>query len=374
MNPKAGMLRLVFGLGTRAVNRVEGDYPRMVALDDPLRRPYAEKDDLRKFSQHEVDLIKIKENTLGTVPFENLISEKAYINIYRVAIKDDEAMRIMGASGTEGKEYWILTLDNVFNDNKLTDFFKKILRLLKEAYHYPIEIEFTVNFTKGNLFKINLLQCRPLQTRGLGQKVDMPGHLKKENVLFESHGYFLGGNISQEIKRIICVDPEKYSELVLSDKYEIARLVGSLNRDIKNREELPVLLMGPGRWGTTTPSLGVPVKFAEINNVTALAEVAFSAGNLMPELSFGTHFFQDLVETNIFYLALFPEKKDIVFNYQWLRKEKNLFTELMPESAKYKDIIGVYDVSDKNLKIMSDVVTQRVISFSSSEENKKNKS
>jgi len=149
----------------------------------------------------------------------------------------------------------------------------------------------------------------------------------------------------------------------LSDKYEIAHIVGSLNKSIKDKDELPTLLMGPGRWGTTTPSLGVPVKFAEINNVAVLAEVAFSAGNLMPELSFGTHFFQDLVETNIFYVALFPEKEDSVFNLSWFKQLKNLFSELMPESVKFEDIIGVYDVSNKSLRVMSDVVSQRVVCF-----------
>ncbi|MGD9014794.1 MAG: phosphoenolpyruvate synthase, partial [Candidatus Omnitrophota bacterium] len=116
--------------------------------------------------------------------------------------------------------------------------------------------------------------------------------------------------------------------------------------------------------GTTTPSLGVPVKFAEINNVAVLAEVAFSTGNLMPELSYGTHFFQDLVEMNIFYVALFPEKKDVLLNYDWLRQQKDLFSELVPGSGKYEDIINVYEVSNKGLKIMSDVISQRVICFS----------
>ncbi|MFA5115783.1 MAG: PEP/pyruvate-binding domain-containing protein [Candidatus Omnitrophota bacterium] len=364
MDPKAGMLRLVFGLGTRAVNRVEGDYPRMVALDDPLQRPYAEQDDLRKYSQHEVDLIDTKENILTTVPFEKLVKEGSYADVGRIAVKDYEAARMMDGHGAEDKERWILTLDNVFKDSKLANSFKKILGSLEESYRYPVEIEFTVNFTKNDTYKINLLQCRPLQTRGVGHKVNMPDKINREDVLFGSDGYFLGGNVSQRIKRIIYVDPEKYSKLVLQEKHEIARIVGGLNRNIKDREELPTLLMGPGRWGTTTPSLGVPVKFAEINNVAVLAEVAFSAGNLMPELSFGTHFFQDLVETNIFYVALFPEKKGVIFNREWFGRMKNLFAELVPGSAKYKDLIGVYDVSDKGLRVMSDVVSQKVVCFS----------
>ncbi|MBU1864408.1 MAG: PEP/pyruvate-binding domain-containing protein [Candidatus Omnitrophica bacterium] len=364
MDPKMGMLRLVFGLGTRAVNRVEGDYPRMVALDNPLQRPYAEKDDLRKFSQHEVDIISTKKNAFATISFEKLINEKAYRDINRIAVKDYEAIRMMSKAGTEDKEYWILTLDNIFHDTMFAGTFKKILKVLEESYRYPVEVEFTVNFTSDDAFKINLLQCRPLQTGGRGRRVEMPDHVKSEDILFESHGYFLGGNISQEIRRIICVDPEKYSKLGLSDKYEIARIVGRLNRGIENRETLPTILIGPGRWGTTTPSLGVPVNFAEINNVAVLAEVAFSAGNLMPELSFGTHFFQDLVETNIFYVALFPEKEGVVFNDTLIGKAVNVFAKLIPQSAKYENVIGVYDVRGRNFKIMSDVVSQKIICFS----------
>ncbi|MCK9604763.1 MAG: PEP/pyruvate-binding domain-containing protein, partial [Candidatus Omnitrophica bacterium] len=368
MDPKEGCLRLVFGMGTRAVNRVEGDYPRMVALSDPLRRPYAEKDDLRKYSQHEVDLIDTKENEFKSIPFEKIISEKSYPDIDRIAVKDYEIMRTMSEGGRQDKEYWILTLDNLFDDNTLVGSFKKILKTLEEAYLYPVEIEFTVNFSNDNTFKINLLQCRPLQTRGLGRKVDLPQRLNKKDMFFASQGYFLGGNISQKIAWIIYVDPQGYTRLGLSDKYEVARIVGKINKAINNREELPALLMGPGRWGTTTPSLGVPVKFAEINNIAVLAEVAFPEGNLNPELSFGTHFFQDLVETDIFYIALFPGKEEVIFNNAWLGEFKNLFTELIPESPKYKDVIGVYDVNSRNLKIMSDVVSQKIICFGARQE------
>jgi len=364
MDPKAGMLRMVFGLGTRAVNRVEGDYPRMVALSDPLRRPYAEKDDLRKYSQHDVDLINTRENSLSTIPFDKLVAEKSYVEPERVAVKDYESIK----NSASGKVYWILTLDSQFSDGNLSDIFKKILQSLQDAYDYPVEIEFTVNFTEGKDYKINLLQCRPLQTRGLGRKVDMPARLIQKDTLFDSRGYFLGGNILQRLRWVIYVDPEKYSKLVLQDKYEVARMIGKLNRMIENKEDLPTMLMGPGRWGTTTPSLGVPVKFAEINNVAALAEIAFSSGNLMPELSFGTHFFQDLVETGIFYLALFPERKEVVFNADYLRRAKNLFKELMPESAKFEDLIGVYDVSGEGLKVASDVLAQKVVCFANQKE------
>ncbi len=102
--------------------------------------------------------------------------------------------------------------------------------------------------------------------------------------------------------------------LTLSDKYELARLVGRLNRSSWPATRFRPCCSGPGRWGTSTPRLGVPVRFAEINAMTAIAEVAFSAGGLQPELSFGTHFFQDLVETGIFYVALNPDRLGCLLN------------------------------------------------------------
>lgn len=71
------------------------------------------------------------------------------------------------------------------------------------------------------------------------------------------------------------------------------------------------MLIGPGRWGVTTPSLGVPVIFSEICNMAVICEVASTDAGFMPELSYGSHFFQDLVETGIFYVAMFDGNNDV---------------------------------------------------------------
>jgi len=123
------------------------------------------------------------------------------------------------------------------------------------------------------------------------------------------------------------------------------------------------MLLGPGRWGTSTPAMGVPISFSEINNFSGLAEIAFTSGNLMPELSFGSHFFQDLVEADIFYLALFPESKGCFLNLDWLQKQPNSLEGLMPTCARYKKVVKVFRVPEKNLHLMADVVTQRLICY-----------
>lgn len=363
MDPDAGMLRLVVGLGTRAVNRVEGDYPRIAALDEPLLKPHDGIEKLQRFSQHDVDVINVKENTLQTVSLNNLLAKKVGLNLDLVATKDyegTEALRNMGRDG----ESWVITFDNLLSGNKFRQTMQKILKILKKTYEYPVDIEFTVNFKKEGGFQLNLLQCRPMQTKGLGRRVSIPQGVSREKTLFQSTGNFLGGNISLVIDRVIYVDPKEYCALKSqSDRYEIARAVGAINRQIKDRQKMAVMLLGPGRWGTSTPSLGVPVSFSEISNMAVLAEIAFSDDNVMPELSFGTHFFQDLVETGVFYLALFPGHNGVYINDRMFSPKSKILEKDFPQYKKYSHIIKIFDFKGENLKISADIMSQKVLSY-----------
>lgn len=364
MSPDAGMLRIVLGMGTRAVDRVEGDYPRIVAMDKPLLQPHANREDAIKYSQREVDVINIRNNEFETISLKDVPSKGMERVFDKVVIKDHEEARRLKKSGATEESSRVINFNKLFSKDLFIEKMESVMKILEKKYDYPVDIEYTVNFTKEGDFKINLLQCRPLQTMGLGHKVKMPSNISDKYVMFSSEGYFFGGNVSQPIKRIIYVDPEKYTLLTESGKYDVARLVGTLNRQILDRAEMPTLLLGPGRWGTTTPSLGVPVRFAEINNIAVMGEIAFSGGNLMPELSFGTHFFQDLVETSIFYVAIFPEKKHVFYDEKWMDSLKDIYEELLPDNTKYSGIIRVFDVGDKDLKIVSDIVSQQMLCYS----------
>lgn len=363
LDPKAGMLRLVLGLGTRAVERVEDDYPQTIALDHPLLRPYADKEDASRFSQHNVDLLDTSQNRLRTVTTVSLLSESLNAEFDLAASRDRQTERKMKELGIRGRTPWVITFEKLLSKTDFTKVMQNMLKVLEEHYQYPVDIEFTVNFTADGAFKINLVQCRPLQAKGLSPSVELPTDLSPEQVLFESAGYTMGGSISRPIKRIIYVDPQAYVDLPVSQKYMVARLTGKLNRQIAGKEMMPTMLIGPGRWGTTTPSLGVPINFAEINKATALVEVAYEGGNLMPELSFGTHFFHDLVESDIFYAALFPRKEGVTFNRDKLLELPNLLSDFLPDEKEYESVIKVCEPDSNALHIVCDIITQKVVCF-----------
>lgn len=363
LDPEAGMLRLVFGLGTRAVNRVENDYPRLVALDAPLLRPHAGLADIRRFSQHYVDVLNIRDNKLETVPLKKLTNEKLDLNLDLIGIRDHESIRKLKDICDIDEDLWILNFDNLFTKTSFNTVMKKMLKRLEAIYAYPVDTEFTVNFTRDGLFKINLLQCRPLQTQGSDEKVTIPENLDDKKVIFKLESSFMGGSFSKEIQRVIYVDPKSYSELSNFQRHEVARIVGKLNKKIQDRDKTPTLLLGPGRWGTTTPSLGIPVSFSEINNITVIGEIAYKSGSLTPELSYGSHFFQDLVETNIFYAAIFPSDQNVVFNWEWFNSLPNELADLLPEKADYSHVVKICNLKNNKAMILADIVSQKVICF-----------
>jgi hypothetical protein len=362
MDPKAGMLRLVFGLGTRAVNRVDNDYPRIVALDAPLVKPYAKPEDAGRFSQHGVDVLNLEGNRFQSLSVAETLRDDLEAHIDLIGTRDIEATERMRASGKH-ETVWILTFDKLLSATDFPDIMAKMLKQLESVYDYPVDIEFTANFNADGKLQINLLQCRPFQTKGFYNRVEIPKKIEKNKILLRQEGNFMGGSIYEQISRIIYIDPSGYAKLPGQEKFNIARLVRKLNKTIHNREEMPTMLFGPGRWGTTTPAMGVPVTFAEINNMAVIAEIAYREGSLIPDLSYGTHFFQDMVEMDIFYVAIYPDNENVIFNTAWMQKMPNLLAELAPEDGKYANMVGVYDVRAKDLRLLSDIVAQEMVCF-----------
>jgi hypothetical protein len=363
MDPQAGMIRLVHGLGTRAVDRVENDYPRIIALDDPLVKPLSVLKDVRRFSQHYVDVLNLQENVIESVAFETMLKESVPAYVDLLTVRDTEAMQARRDMGLPEKDERILTLDPFLTTTSFIDMMRSLLDRLKQVYRHPVDVEFTVNFNQAGALQINLLQCRPFQTIGISAGSPLPDTIPTADIVVRLEGGFIGGNIIQPIALIIFIDPEQYIRLSLSEKYSVARLIGRLNRSIVDREKNPTLLLGPGRWGTQTPAMGVPVNFSEINHITAMAEISYRHGSLIPDLSFGTHFFHDLIETNIFYMAIYAEQPNVRFNLPWLLSLPNRLAAVSPADEYLASVVKVAEVPEARLMIHSDVESQQVLCY-----------
>ena len=358
IDPEAGVLRLVFGLGTRAVDRSDDDYTRIVALNAPDRRPESNMEEVRQYAQRRVDALDLDSNQLTSSYFVDLVETSKDLPIEMFATLD---RTVQSRTGTKP---WVLTLDGMIKNTDFVEIMRKLLTCLEKAYAYPVDIEFTVNFVGDKQFKVNVVQCRPLQVRGgecmALEEVEAP----EEDRILEAHGAIIGQSRRCSIDRLIYVVPEVYSQLPVQERYEVARVLGRLNRAEEPGPE-NVLLMGPGRWGTSSPSLGIPVAFHDISKVTVLCEIVAMHDNLVPDASLGTHFLSELVEMDMLYLAIFPGQSGNTLETGLLIDTENQLVQLLPDAERWEKCIKVVDVSTLGTPIMlqADAHAQKVVCY-----------
>ncbi len=364
IDPQAGMMRLVFGLGTRAVDRVDDDYTRIVALNAPLRRPEAGSDDVRRYSQRKADILDLAGNRLTTSDFEDIVQP---LDLFPLDIFASRDLALERRAADAGREVfsWTLTFDQLLSGSAFVEDVRDMMKTLERAYAHPVDIEFTANFTDIGDYRINLVQCRPFQTKGNILSVESACAVSAEQKVLESAGPVIGSNIATTIDRIIYVVPEVYGSMKLSDRYAVARAVGKIAH-LKHRGEKPtILLVGPGRWATSDPFLGVPVSFSEIDTVSIMCEVVAMHEGLVPEASLGTHFFNDLVEYDMLYCAVYPDRKEHTLDRNFFKEAPNELPALLGSDA-LSSVIKVIDRKEDgpHICVSSDVLKQRLTCYS----------
>lgn len=350
IDPRAGVLRLVLGLGTRAVERTEDDYTRLVALNQPQKRIETSFNYARQYCQRRWAVLDLQANQLTTRPFEEVETILPGHLLEIIASRDETIPQRKPGTGGEVTFPWVLTFDRLLSQTSFCAEMRQMLHTLQGAYQCPVDIEFTANFLDSERFKINLVQCRPFQVKikGEGCKVQCPPHLETDQVLVESHGPIVGQSLATKVDRLIYVVPSVYGQMSMSQRYSVARLIGQLAHLDGSHKAHTLMLLGPGRWGTSMPSLGIPVSFAEINTVSILGEVALMREGLVPDVSLGTHFFNDLVEMDMLYLAIFPDKAHNQLNENFLRQAPNRLLELVPQAEAWQEVIRVIDSAASN--------------------------
>jgi hypothetical protein len=371
IDPEAGVLRLVFGLGTRAVDPPEGDYTRIVALNAPTRRPEATVHERLDYTQKRVDALDLRSNKLLSCTFEEAVTGKDRVPVELFATRDQQLIQRARAAGRTNVFPWLLTFEPLLTKTPFVEDLRDLLRTLGEAYDYPVDVEFTANFLEPtgsgekHHYRLNLVQCRPFQVKGGGAVVEPPEALAPEDLVLDTRGAVIGPLEDCQLDRLIYVVPAAYAGMPMQDRYAIARLVGQLAH--LDEGHLTVMLLGPGRWGTTTPSLGVPVSFAEIGPARVLGEIAEMRADLVPDVSLGTHFFNDLVENQTVYLAVFPDKEGTVLNRAFLDTAPNRLTELLPDQARWEEVVRVIEPATleggKRLRINANAFKQRAVCY-----------
>lgn len=342
-----GFVRLVWGLGTRAVDRVGNDYARLVALSHPMLHPEGSPKDIRRYSQQYVDLINLKKNTFETLPIHSVLNTHYPLLRYIAQVDQGGYLVPLRSMLMEGKiQQVVLTFDEMLRRTPLANRLRRMLQLLEKHYRSPVDIEFTAQIEHSYSVQpeanITLLQCRP-QSRLRESEASLPRNLRKADIVFSTPRMAPRGRVS-EIRFVLFVTPEGYYTLpTQAARAELGRAIGRLNSTMEGKV---FICVGPGRWGTSNPDLGIHIGYGDIYNTRALVELAGQGIGPAPEASFGTHFFQDLVESNIYPLAIYLDDKDVIFNRGFFYDTPNRLLDFVPKETNLVDCLRLIKVSD----------------------------
>ena len=364
IDPQAGMIRIVFGVGTRAVDRADDDYTRVVALNAPTIRPESNFQEVRQYAQRKVDVIDLEANQLTSIDFEDAVKHCAEVPLDRFTSRDTALERQLRRDRLPDTFTRVLTFDDLLQNTPFVEDMRDLFKTISDAYKYPVDVEFTLNYIDCERYRINVVQCRPLQVRGGGAVVDISDIPGGDRVL-EARGAVIGKSLSAKMDWIIYVVPEAYSQMGVSDHYEVARIVGEVAH-ADSVQPGRIMLVGPGRWGTTTPSLGVPVRFGDICPVSVLCELVMMRENLIPDVSLGTHFFNEMVENDMLYLALFPKHDNNVWKREFFEVDMpNRLLDVCPGAEGWEHAIRVIDCRDlapnEHLWLHANTLQQQVV-------------
>ncbi|MFH1100853.1 MAG: PEP/pyruvate-binding domain-containing protein [Methanobacteriota archaeon] len=359
-----GMIRMVPGLGTRAVDRMGNDYPILISPKRPNLLVNTLVEERVKYSPRFMDVINVETGMIETVDATEII-KKYFDDFPKITdiISIHEQGRLSNSFSVmldPQKADIVVTFQNLFEKTTFLEKIKHILNILEQKIDVPVDVEFA---SDGE--KLYILQCRPQsQSRDIERK-PVPKDIPEDRKVFFTKKYVTTGQI-ENIEYIVYVVPEEYTNLSKREQMQkVAKIISELNAKLPRRK---FILIGPGRWGSKGDiKLGVPVRYGDINNCSLIVEIAKEQGGYTPELSFGTHFFQDLVESNIRYLPLYPDLEDNLFNEQMLLEADNKLSTLLQGYKSFEDVVRVIKVSDfipgGNLAVIMDGEANQALAF-----------
>jgi hypothetical protein len=364
-----GFARLVWGLGTRAVDRVGNDYPRLVALSHPLLRPSTEMTSIRRYSQQYVDLIDLEHNEFRSLPIHEVLESRYPPLRYLFQEEQEGYLASLRSRVLEGGvKNLILTFEDLLKRTVFADHLRRILKNLEENYHAPVDMEFTVEIKNPDAVKpqicITILQCRPQSYLISGEQASLPLNLNPQDVIFSTR-FVVPEGLIPSVDYVVYIPPQGYFALPTQEsRFELVRAISRLNHALEGQS---FIFVGPGRWGSSNSDLGVSVDYGDIYNTRSLVELAGPGIGPAPEPSLGTHFFQDLLEAQIYPLAIYLEDEQSIFNREFFESTRNSVDEWLTVDEKIKGSLRLIKVADfrpgNHLRIVMSDEKSRAVAY-----------
>ena len=350
--PEDGIVNLAFGLGKMVVEggltlRFSPKHPQSVlqlstpemALRDTQREMYALNLKPEEFKTSLDDAINLQRFEINKVRhFRNLR--------YVASTWDMQNQRISDSTFDEGRK--IITFSQIlkYGTLPLADILSDLLTMGEQEMRTPVEIEFAVNmdvpYGEDRIF--NFLQIRPIVNSQNGCSLDWEQVDTSDALIYAESALGLGA--IEGVSDVIYVRREAFDK---SQTRQIAAEISKLNTGLRNEQRVYVLV-GPGRWGSSDPWLGIPVRWTDISEARVIVECGLEDFRVEP--SQGTHFFQNLISFGAGYLTLNPFMGDGYFDQARLDAMPALFENEYLRHVRFPEPLYIYIDGRKNKGIV----------------------
>ncbi|MGD8439477.1 MAG: PEP/pyruvate-binding domain-containing protein [Holophagae bacterium] len=358
-----GMARIVLGLGTRAVDRTVDDYPVLVALEQPTLRAVQQPDEVYRYSQGEIDVIDLTEGQFDSIPIEQFLRRVGrklpHMNRIFSIYRHGQLLPMVGIMAQVEPSELVVTFEGLVRSDFPASL-KTMLDLLEEGLGEPVDVEFAHD---GDGFF--MLQCRALSLGSSANRVPVPANVDEDDQVFSANRYVQMAQV-RNLEYVVLIDPRDYEKLATKNEMlRVGRAVSKLNQTLPEHR---FILMGPGRWGSRGDiRLGISVTYSDISHTAMLVEIARQRGSYLPDVSFGTHFFNDLVESGIAYLPVYPDDARVVWNEAFLEATPNALANVLPDFADLAHVVRVIHVPSvadgRFLHVVMDAEADRALAF-----------
>ena len=343
-----GFLRLVAGMGTRAVDRVAQDYPRLIPLSHPELRPETTVEGQRIYAQRYMEVVDRERNGVTTIPVrEALLPCSATLSLTASIDAGTSLLPIQPGAAIGPDDHIVMTFDGLTRDTAFTDFMRETLQRLEDIYQGPVDLEYALMVDEDGegashqrKYQLYILECRPLNERRRTKDEPEPEVDATKRRLFNMPTLLPSGTV-EAVDYLVFVDPEIYYDIEDEERrIQIAETITTLN------DVLPAYrfgLVGPGRWGALNSRLSVPITYSDICNASLLVEIS-PPYTPAPELAYGTDFFEDVQEAGILVLGIQPTPEGGSMDWDFLRSSPNLLARYIPWAVALVDCVRVIDL------------------------------
>jgi hypothetical protein len=344
LNPSRdeGYLRMVCGIGTRAIRRTGNDYSQIVLLNDPANNKSVFSVENPLLSQTEIDVINLKTNEFKSLDIQDVLNEKYPLFQWVAQAYQNETLQPI----TRGidPERFVINFKEMVKKTSFTRLLRDILQTLERSYKTPVFVEFTALANLENpgspTFKIQIDKCRPINISEKMMKLNIFEPIPPERI-FLSTDIFVQNGFIKDIDYVVFIDPGETKKFSKQDYSELAEMISMMNNALADER---FIFIGMDRWGTSDAPSGFPIRYGDISNTLALVEISGIESTKISDPPMGTQLFQNLLEAGIFMIVMNLQSKKSILDWEFLQTQPNVSDRWYKLPEKYAKCIKVLPV------------------------------